>query len=343
MLFDFALVFTKIPDILKYLPISLEIAAAATATSLVVGFLVAWVKIRRVKALKPLADLFVSFTRGTPVIVQLYVTFYGIPFLLTYLNDSFGWGLDVNGVPPIVFALVALGLNDAAYSSETIRAAILSVDKGQVEAAHSIGMTPAQTLRRIVVPEALVVAVPNLGNGFINLLKNTSLVFVVGVVDLTAASRLIAGRNFRYFEMYVSLAIIYWVLTLVASRLLLLAERRLRRDDRLLARQSEPGAAPDQIGHAVRADAAVEGGRRPEPVGPRVPGPVRSRRPEPVGPSRPESVPSRRPEPLRPRRPEPAPRQPERQRGVAPEAAAPELQRGVAPDAPAPELQEVRP
>jgi polar amino acid transport system permease protein len=241
MLFDFWMVFAKIPEILRYLPISLLIAVVATAVSLLIGFLVAWIKIKQTRVAKPLADFYVSFTRGTPIIVQLYTTYYGIPFFLTYLDQEFGWGVNVNGIPPIMFALVALALNDAAYSSESIRAAILSVDKGQVEAAHSIGMTSWQTLRRIIIPEAAVVALPTLGNGFINMIKNTSLVFVCGVIEMTAAARLIAGRDYRYFEMYVSLAIIYWVITLIASRLLLVAEHRLARDQRGLKPAEDRG------------------------------------------------------------------------------------------------------
>ncbi|MDR2564487.1 MAG: amino acid ABC transporter permease [Bifidobacteriaceae bacterium] len=269
MLFDFWMVFAKIPEILRYLPISLLIALVATLVSLLIGFLVAWVKIKRTKVLKPLADFYVSFTRGTPIIVQLYTTYYGIPFFLTYLDDKLGWDFNVNGIPPIMFALVALALNDAAYSSESIRAAILSVDRGQIEAAHSIGMTSGQTLWRIIIPEAAVVALPTLGNGFINMIKNTSLVFVCGVIEMTAAARLIAGRDYRYFEMYVSLAIIYWIITLIASRLLLLAERKLARDQRGVqpvegAGQRKPlrnnGAKPARV--RARREAAV-----PEPAG----------------------------------------------------------------------------
>ncbi|MDR1808022.1 MAG: amino acid ABC transporter permease [Propionibacteriaceae bacterium] len=232
MLFDFGLVFRQIPKILKYLPVTLEIAVAAMAFSLILGFLVALIKIKRVRVLTPLAGFYVSFTRGTPILVQLYATYYGIPFFLQFCNAKLGTDWNVNGVPPIVFALVALALNDAAYSSEAIRAAIVAVDRGQVEAAHSIGMTTWQTLRRVVIPEALVIALPSLGNAFIGMIKGTSLVFVCAVVDMTAAGRMLAARNFRYFEMYVSLAIIYWVITLVVARLLVVWERRLRRDAR---------------------------------------------------------------------------------------------------------------
>lgn len=258
MLFDFWMVFERIPEILTYLPISLLIAATATLASLLIGFAVAWIKVKQTRVLKPLADFYVSFTRGTPIIVQLYTTYYGIPFFLNYLNDSFGWGLDLNGIPPIMFALVALALNDAAYSSESIRAAILSVDKGQLEAAHSIGMTSGQTLRRIIIPEAAVVALPSLGNGFINMIKNTSLVFVCGVIEMTAAARLIAGRNYRYFEMYVSLAIIYWIITLIASRLLIVAERKLLRNEQAI---KTTNAQADDVPVAVAAEVAQDSRR----------------------------------------------------------------------------------
>jgi polar amino acid transport system permease protein len=232
MLFDFGLVFEQIPKILKYLPVTLEIAVSAMAFSLLIGFVVALIKIKRVKVLKPLADFYVSFTRGTPILVQLYATYYGIPFFLQFCNEKLGTHWNVNGVPPVVFALVALALNDAAYSSEAIRAAIEAVDRGQIEAAHSIGMTTWQTLRRIIVPEALVIALPSLGNAFIGMIKGTSLVFVCAVVEMTAAGRLMAARSFRYFEMYVSLAIIYWVITLVVARLLLIWERKLKCNER---------------------------------------------------------------------------------------------------------------
>jgi len=226
--FDFGQVFKQIPNILKYLPITLEIAVIATFFALIVGFGVAMVKIKNVKVLGPICAFYVSFTRGTPVIVQLYTTYYGIPFLFNWLNGEFGFHLNANGIPPIIFALVALALNDAAYASESIRAAIEAVDRGQWEAAMSLGMTNWQMLRRIIIPEALVVALPSLGNAFIGMIKGTSLVFVTAVVEMTAAGRLIAARNFRYFEMYVSLAIIYWVITMLTSKLLTLWENKLK-------------------------------------------------------------------------------------------------------------------
>jgi polar amino acid transport system permease protein len=231
-LFDFTLVFTQIPRVLKYLPITMEIALISFVGSLVIGFLVAIVKIKKIHFITPIASFYVAFTRGTPVLVQLYLTYYGIPMILMAVNQAYGTHFNVNGIAPVVFALVALSLNEAAYSSESIRAAIESVDKGQMEAALSIGMTAPQALRRIILPEAMVVALPSLGNSLIGLIKGTSLVFVTAVVEMTAAGRLLASRNFRYFEMYITLAIIYFLVTSVVSRLLHWTEKRLRCNER---------------------------------------------------------------------------------------------------------------
>ncbi|MDR3115576.1 MAG: amino acid ABC transporter permease [Treponema sp.] len=231
-LFDFKLVFTQIPRVIPYLPITMEIALISFAGSLLIGFVVAIVKIKQIRIIAPLVGFYVSFTRGTPVLVQLYLTYYGIPMFLEGINQVYGTAFNTNGIAPILFALVALAFNEGAYASESIRAAIESVDKGQMEAALSIGMTTFQALRRIILPEALVVALPSLGNSFIGLIKGTSLVFVTAVVEMTAAGKLMASRNFRYFEMYITLAIVYWMITSIVSRLLHWGEKRLRCNER---------------------------------------------------------------------------------------------------------------
>lgn len=133
----------------------------------------------------------------------------------------------MNSIPSLLFVLVAFSLNEAAYNSESIRAAIQSIEKGQVEAAHSLGMTSLQVLRRIIIPEAFVVALPTLGNALIGLLKGTSLAFVCSVVEITAQGKILAGANYRYFEVYVSLAIIYWVLTIIIEQIIKFLEKRI--------------------------------------------------------------------------------------------------------------------
>lgn len=230
-IFDFSLVFSQIPDLLAYLPVTLELAVVSMLVSLVIGLLLALIKISRIPVLYQLVNLFISIIRGTPLLVQLYVSYFGIPLVLKVINYQYGTDLDVNGVPPIVFAYVALALNQSAYNAETIRGSLEAVDAGQLEAASSLGMTYAQALRRVVVPEALAIALPALGNSFIALLKGTSLAFVCSVVEITAAGRIIAGRTYHYFEVYVSLAIIYWLITLLVEQGLRLLESRLKVPD----------------------------------------------------------------------------------------------------------------
>ncbi len=225
---DFRLVFTNIPHLLKYLPITLEIALISYVANLIIGLLVAIVKIKKTRVLYPIVSFYVSFTRGTPLLVQLYITYFGIPMILNLINYKFGTNFSTSFIPKIFFALAALSLNSAAFSSEFIRAAIESVDKGQLEACHSIGMTNFQTLRRIVIPEALVVAVPSLGNSLINMIKGTSLAFTCAVVEITAAGKIIASRNYRIFESYLSIAIIYWIITLIISRIFIIIEKKLK-------------------------------------------------------------------------------------------------------------------
>ncbi|WP_099469391.1 amino acid ABC transporter permease [Konateibacter massiliensis] len=214
-LFDGKLVFTQIPKLLEYLPVTLELTVVALIIGWVVGLLIAIIKMKKIPVLSQLSTLFVSVVRGTPIIVQLYLTYFGIPIALKYFNFYNGTSYNVNAIPPIIFAIVALGLNQSAFDSETIRAAIQSVDKGQVEAAKSMGMTGTQILKRVLLPQAVTVALPSLGNSLIGLIKGTSLAFTCSVVEMTARGKIIAGNNYRYFEAYCALAIIYWLLTIV--------------------------------------------------------------------------------------------------------------------------------
>ncbi len=227
-IFDIRLVFSRIPKILTALPVTLEITVFTMIISLILGLGVAMVKIKQVPVLRRITGFLVSFLRGTPILVQLYLTYYGIPVALKYINYYNGTSFNINNVPSMVFVLLAFSLNETAYSSEIIRAAIQSVSAGQLEAAHSLGMTNWQVLRRVMIPEAFVVALPSLGNSLLGLMKGTSLAFVCAVVDLTAKGRILAGGDYRYFEMYISLSIIYWVMTILVENGIKLIEKRQR-------------------------------------------------------------------------------------------------------------------
>lgn len=228
-LIDFKLILTNIPDLLQYLPITLGIVLLSMVVGLVLALGIALVRLHKIPVLNQIFTVLVSFVRGTPLLVQLYLSYYGVPIALRYWNYYNHTNFNINHVPAFLFVFVAFAINEAAYNSENIRGALLSVDDGEIEAAETLGMTGWQILRRITIPEALVVALPTLGNQFISLIKGTSLAFVAGVIEMTAEGQIIAGRTFRYFEVYLSLAIIYWALTVITEILIRLIEKRINR------------------------------------------------------------------------------------------------------------------
>ena len=230
-LFDLSLVFTQIPKILAYLPTTLIITLCAAIGSFILGFIIALIKHRKIPVLSQLCSFYVSFMRGTPMIVQLYLTFYGVPLLFKYINYYWGTHLPTSSTSSIAFVILAFTLNEAAYSSESLRAGLEAVDHGEQEAALSMGMSPLLTFWRITLPEALVISLPALGNSLIGLIKGTSLAFTCAVIDITASAQIMAASNFRYFESYLSIALIYWALTIIISWLLKCLEKKLKADE----------------------------------------------------------------------------------------------------------------
>ncbi len=235
-----------LPTILAKLPITILITLVAAAIGLLLGFLIAVTKINHVPVLSQFFTLFVSFMRGTPQLVQLFLAYFGFPLVVQWLNQKMGWGIDVNGIPALLYVFIAFGLNEAAYTSETFRAAILSVDKSEIEAAKSIGLTDRQTMRRIILPSAMIVAIPNLGNSVISLLKGTSLAFTVTVIDIMGQARIMAGANLRFFEAYIAVALIYWVLCILIEQGVRLMEKKMNIGSRPKI-QADAKAATDEL------------------------------------------------------------------------------------------------
>jgi His/Glu/Gln/Arg/opine family amino acid ABC transporter permease subunit len=233
-LFDVQYMIESIPKIAAGIPVSLAIAGVAFVVGIGIGFCVALIKIYRIPGLRQLAGVYVSFMRGTPLLAQIFLAYYGIPLVLRYLNEAYGWHTDISAIPAIVFMYVSFSLNVGAYLSESIRAAILSVGAGQVEAAQSIGMTGGQTLRRIILPQAAVVAVPNLGNTFIALLKDTSLAFAASVPEIIGRAKITAARTSNFLESYIVAALLYWLICLAFEQVLRISEQRLRRHERVM-------------------------------------------------------------------------------------------------------------
>ena len=221
-IFSVEFLIQSIPQIAVYLPITLLITIASCVAGLIVGFFIALARYFEVRVLKTVAKVYISFIRGTPTMVQLVLVYYGIPILLRVMNEAWGTSFDINGIHPVVFAIITLGLN----------AALMSVDEGQVEACYSLNMTKWQALISVVIPQAFVVALPSLGNNFISLLKETSLVFNIAVVDIMAQARIVGARSYRYFEVYIAVSLIYWVCCMLLERLLAKIETYVRRKER---------------------------------------------------------------------------------------------------------------
>ncbi|MBG9981412.1 ABC transporter substrate-binding protein/permease [Facklamia sp. DSM 111018] len=214
-LFSVQAILEALPTIFRKLPITLLITGIAALIGISLGFILALIKIERTPILYPIANIFVSYMRGTPLLVQLFLSYYGFPLIIQWLNRLFNHNWNINQIPAIIYAFIAMGLYEAAYNSETIRSALLSVNKDEIQAAESIGLTKKQTMWRIIIPSALIVAIPNLGNSLISLLKGTSLAFTITVIDMMGQAKIVAGSNLRFFESYIAISLIYWSLCIM--------------------------------------------------------------------------------------------------------------------------------
>jgi polar amino acid transport system permease protein len=203
------------PIILRAMRQTLKIAAVAMVGGIVLGTVLAVMRVSRNPVVSGLAGIYVWFWRATPVILQLLLMYFGLRQLIE--DDTFRdiWDRELA-------AFVTFGLNEAAYMAEIVRGGIQSVESGQMDAAKSLGMTNFQALRRIILPQAFRVMIPPTGNEFIAMLKNTSVAFAIGVVELLNAAKIQAARNFQPMELYSVAA--FWYLVMVSVFSLLQAE-----------------------------------------------------------------------------------------------------------------------
>ena len=208
-----------VPIILGYVPLTIGMALTAMAGALVLASLMAVERVVRVPVLDLFVQLFISFFRGTPLLVQLFLFYYGLPQILPVLAG-------INGV---MAAIIGLTLHFSAYMAESIRAAIMGVDRSQWEAAQAVGMTQTQSMRRIILPQAARVAAPTLVNYFIDMIKSTSLAFTLGVTEMMGATQKEAAGSFLYFEAFLVVAMLYWGIVEILSVLQKGLERRLNK------------------------------------------------------------------------------------------------------------------
>ena len=228
-MFELKFMLSSVPEIIRYIPVTVLMALVSCAIGCVLGIILALVRFFKVKFFSRLITIYVSFIRGTPMLVQLYLVYYGLPLLVKTLVEAFGGEYDANAIPKLVYAFTAFSLNSAAYMSETFRSALEAVDKGQMEACYSIHMTTFQALRRVILPQAFVIALPPLGNSLLSLVKDTSLAFSISIVDLMAGAKIVASRSFRFFEIYIVVSLIYWLICIILERIIAVTERKIKK------------------------------------------------------------------------------------------------------------------
>jgi len=213
---DLSVISASLPFLLEGLLVTLGLTIVSILIGIVIGSLAGIARVSKVKILRSVATVYIDFIRGTPLLVQVFLIYFGIP------------GLTGSPVPSTVAAIVALSINSGAYVAEIVRAGIQSIDKGQEEAAKSLGMSAVQAMRYIIFPQTIRRILPPLGNEFISLLKESSLVSAISIEELLRKGQIVITRNFRPFEIYITVALMYLVMTLLISQLVRWMERRLR-------------------------------------------------------------------------------------------------------------------
>ncbi|WP_346354773.1 amino acid ABC transporter permease [Azotosporobacter soli] len=221
--FDAAYIIEAIPVLVPYLQVTFLVTALSVLFGTAAGFVLAAAKIGKNPAAKAAAAAYTTALRCTPSIVLLFLTYYGIPALAA------GIGIDLGDVDKLIFIVITFSLQFAAAMCEVIRTAYGAVDKGQFEAGVSVGLSNLQAYRTIVLPQAFFIALPNIGNSFLALIKEGSLAYTIGLIDVMGEANLIIAGNYNAhaLETYLGLSIIYWLVSLLAEHFFAKVETRL--------------------------------------------------------------------------------------------------------------------
>lgn len=213
----------SIPILNKAALLTLELTAGAVAIGVVIGLFMALARLSKYKLVRAGAIAYIDFFRGTPLLVQIFLVYFLIPKLLNWdtLPDNYQY----------IAGVLAMGLNSGAYIAEIFRAGIQSIDRGQSEAARSLGMTHSQSLRYVILPQAFKRVIPPLGNEFIALLKDSSLLSIIAIQELFYSAKIIAGRTYQPIPMYLAVALYYLVMTQLIAQWVAYMERRLGKND----------------------------------------------------------------------------------------------------------------
>ncbi|MBR6341106.1 MAG: amino acid ABC transporter permease [Treponema sp.] len=225
-MFDISFLFKTFFLIWKAVPTTLLITVVSLAIGGIIGFFIALARVNKVKVLSQIGRAYVSIIRGTPVVLQILVIYSVVPSLLNVILKASGSSVNIFDLNPIIYAFIVFSLNMAGTLSEVFRSALLTVNKGQLEAGLTTGLTLSQTYKRIIIPQALTAAIPNLCNASVGLIKNTSLAFMMTVRDITAVAKIEASYGYNYVEAYLDILVIYVIICSLVQFLFKKWERR---------------------------------------------------------------------------------------------------------------------
>lgn len=235
MSFDIEFVFKSILPILSKLPITLYMTVMATIIALLLGILFAVIIKKRIPVLSGIIHFTNSLLKGVPVLIILYVLYYSMPSILAALGDRIGFDYDIKNPPKMIFGILAFGVTYIPYMCDMIVSAYDTVPKGQMEACESIGISTFHAMKRIIIPQMIVVCVPIFGNHFVNILKATSLAYMVSIIEMMGAAKNYATGAQRFMETYIAAALIYWIICIAFDKLFALLEANTGKYRRKLA------------------------------------------------------------------------------------------------------------
>lgn len=212
-------------QVLQQLPLTLLMIVLSLIFALILGFILATIRIQKIKLLSPVVKVYISFIRSTPLLLQLFLVYFALPQLLLFVH------IDINHFSRLFFVILAFTLHTGAYLSEIIRASYQSVDYRQIEAGLSIGLTYPRILKEIILPQALRNSIPNLTTQIIELVKDTSLAFTIGIIDMMGQVKLIIGNNYGLgmLEVYIVISVVYWLIALIIQGVFTIIDKRAQK------------------------------------------------------------------------------------------------------------------
>ena len=227
---DFKFIGSMLPELVPAIKNALIIACSCAVIGWVLGLFIALARLKKIKGLSQFLAVYVSFFRSVPIVILLFFIYFALPTVIATYQQSHGLPVTaINGSGVMIYPIIAMSLSESAFASETFRAAISAVPHVQDEAARSVGMTGFQAYTRIILPQAFVVALPNLGGLFLSLVKDSSLAYYASVIEITGKAYTLASPTYQFLEAFFVIALIYEALSFIFSRLFSLFESRLSR------------------------------------------------------------------------------------------------------------------